>query len=237
MAITVVQTSLTVTADNAANATSSSTDWTSNIGSGSSILIIAYGFDNDATGLTFNSISWSAGGSFTQATTSLVSNGNDRYRVACWYLHNAAGSGTKPTATLTPSQAAFMNFAMLEVSGLADAAEEAENTNSSTTSTTGPTAGAITTTTADTIILHGYVGIDGNPQNHTAPSSPAAWTEFGEQTDNNNHQGGSAAYIIVSSTQTDLNPAWTTTNSRYAMTSTAFKISGAVQRFFFLIKP
>jgi hypothetical protein len=223
MAITVDQVAAVTTGDNVASLTSASTAWSGNIGSGKSIVLVVYGFDNDATGLTFTA-SWSAGGSFTEETTAIVANGNDRYRASCFYLHGAAGSGTKPTVTVTPSQAAYLNFAMLEVGGLENAAAEAENSNTSTASTTGPTPGAITTTTADALIVLGYVGIDANPQTHAAP---AIFTKFGEQTDNNNHQGGCAAYRIVSATQTAYNPAWTTSNSRYAATITAFKIAGA----------
>ena len=217
MAISVVQVSATVTGDNVASLASASTDWTSNIGSGNTIILVVYGFDNDATGLTFTA-SWSAGGNFTESTSRMYSAGNNRYTTTTFYLHNAGGSGTKPTATVTPSQAAYFNFAMLEVSGLANAAEETENSNISGTSTTSAQPGAITTA-GEALVVVGYVGEDGNPQNHTFP---AGYTEFGEQTDNSNHQAGTCGYQIFTDPVVNENPSITTTNSDFAAVITAW---------------
>lgn len=223
-AITFVQTTTKNRGTSVSTLTGASTDWTSNVTPGNSLFVFAWGYKNDATGYSFSSVT-DGGDTFTNDKNNLISLGNDRNPVAIFRSHNVTG-GSKPAITVNASGAGTIIFFACEVSGLANAAPDTSNTASSSSSTTAPTGGAITTTVANEILFQGYVGVDANPQTHTAPTS---WTKIGEETDNNTYQGGACYYIIVSSIQTAYDPAATTSNSRFAGFNVAYKIATVTQ--------
>lgn len=223
------QVSAATTVRNDAGEANAAAVWTNNISANcNKIVLTVFGWDNDPTGLTFSATLGVTGNpAFVLDRTALLTNGNDRWRCSILYCDNISlAIGTKPIITVTPSQAAYFTFAMLEMSGKVSGASEAGNTNNSGTSTTSPNPGAITTLTANNTLVGVYIGADTNPQTHDVP---AGFTEYGEVTDNNNDQAGTMFYRDVTTIQSAQTFSLTTTNSRYACCIAAYADSAASQ--------
>ncbi len=172
---------------------------------GNTIIVVIIWF---GSGTSITSVVDNVAGSpntYTQDGTTVISGNN---HVAVYRCANITG-GASFKLTVTFNGSSFLSFCAIEAAGLANTStlDGAGSTNTGVNNAAQPSTGTFSTSNANDLLL-GAFATDSKSNTATVPTG---FTVIAD--DHGANENGNAAYQILSSTQTNINPTWANVNS------------------------
>jgi hypothetical protein len=191
--------------------------------SGSTILVFIW-HSYSGGGRTVSGIIDTAGNSYAKdAGAAIVTNFPG---LEVWRAQNTQTTASNKITVSLAGGTAFLGFAATEFTGLVTTSplDGAGSSNTGTAGTNTPSTGAFSTSNANDLLVACF-GSDGTSSIPNEPTAAGTWANVGKLSTGGTKEDGSADYVIVSSTQTSINPTWTSVagTSRWTGLALAYK--------------
>lgn len=198
--------------------TSSTFSAASNFTAGNSVIVPIVHYAGGGGGITGVTI-----GGMT-ATQDKVATADPTAMTYIYRVHNFSGSGANVVVTYGGGSDNYTTCAILEWSGLANAAPDASG--AATGNSTAPSVTTSGSTTASTNVTIGVATISNGVMGSITTGS--SQTDIFKELDGNTHQGGAAGYRVETTTSTKTSSWTSSTSSLWSACNVSYKLaSGA----------